>query len=399
MAIRYAFQNGNWSDPLTWDGQVSIPDNGDDVYANGKLVVIDQDIAPNTLRTTTGTGIVVGGQFRVESIDTVREITVTQGIGNVTTTVIGNNAMLLAVSAPTGILNINSDVRGGATSSYVAMRTESTCAATININGEVRGGTATSTYGLRMDAIGATVNVAGGVFSGTGTTSYGVYFLTGTGTLNVGGNVGDTPATSIYVLLAASAYITVGGAVWGSSDSALYGITTRGPTTLIVNGSVVGGGAASSYGIYNTNANSIFDLRGPVIAMGSCGIYSTVYCTIQARGPFYHGTDNVAPIAAPRWAVYADVPTTWYVRNNDAFPATGSVVPLSNAIEGTPEPGDVRKNTAYGAGGSITGTLAVPPADSVASGVPVDDTVGTAAVRLTDIAAITGNQLTAILGN
>lgn len=44
MAVRFARQAGNWSDPLTWDGGLTIPTTGDDVFSNGYNVTIDQDI-------------------------------------------------------------------------------------------------------------------------------------------------------------------------------------------------------------------------------------------------------------------------------------------------------------------------------------------------------------------
>jgi hypothetical protein len=44
MAIRFARQAGNWSNPLTWDGGLTIPGAGDDVYSNGFNITLDQDI-------------------------------------------------------------------------------------------------------------------------------------------------------------------------------------------------------------------------------------------------------------------------------------------------------------------------------------------------------------------
>ena len=57
-----------------------------------------------------------------------------------------------------------------------------------------------------------------------------------------------------------------------------------------------------------------------------------------------------------------------------------------------------RAGVTYGPDDTITGTLAVPPAASVAVGVPVDDTVGTGVVLLSDIAAVTGAQIAAATG-
>jgi hypothetical protein len=44
MAIRFASQNGNWSDPLTWDDGLTIPTTGDEVYLNNYNITIDQNI-------------------------------------------------------------------------------------------------------------------------------------------------------------------------------------------------------------------------------------------------------------------------------------------------------------------------------------------------------------------
>lgn len=57
---------------------------------------------------------------------------------------------------------------------------------------------------------------------------------------------------------------------------------------------------------------------------------------------------------------------------------------------GYPAASNVRSGTTYGAGGSLTGTCAVPGASSVVVGVPVDNTVGTAAVTASTIRAALG---------
>ncbi len=58
MAIRFARQAGNWSDPLTWDGGLTIPGAGDDVYSNGFTVTLDQDINVGCLNGgTTPVGV------------------------------------------------------------------------------------------------------------------------------------------------------------------------------------------------------------------------------------------------------------------------------------------------------------------------------------------------------
>lgn len=44
MAIRFAKQNGNWSSASTWDGGLTSPTAGDNVYSNGFTVTLDQDV-------------------------------------------------------------------------------------------------------------------------------------------------------------------------------------------------------------------------------------------------------------------------------------------------------------------------------------------------------------------
>lgn len=64
---------------------------------------------------------------------------------------------------------------------------------------------------------------------------------------------------------------------------------------------------------------------------------------------------------------------------------------LTDAYAATyPAAANVRSGTTYGAGGSLTGTCAVPGAASVLVGVPVDATTGSATVSATDIRAAIG---------
>ncbi len=78
MAVRWAVQNGNWSNPNTWNGG-TLPGQGDDVYANGKIVQVDIDLVgqyrPASLwnRANSSYGISSGGQFTVASTRQIGE--------------------------------------------------------------------------------------------------------------------------------------------------------------------------------------------------------------------------------------------------------------------------------------------------------------------------------------
>ena len=77
-------------------------------------------------------------------------------------------------------------------------------------------------------------------------------------------------------------------------------------------------------------------------------------------------------------------PTTWEMQKPDN--STNSLYTI-DVFSNLPIPADVRNGVTY-ASGALTGTLNVPPASSVAVGVPVDNTTGTAMISVTDMGAL-----------
>lgn len=76
MGLKWAVATGNWSDGATWNDGI-VPGANDDVFADGKTVTIDQNIAARTLRTTQrlsgiATGGTAGGSF---TCSTTRSVT------------------------------------------------------------------------------------------------------------------------------------------------------------------------------------------------------------------------------------------------------------------------------------------------------------------------------------
>ena len=97
---------------------------------------------------------------------------------------------------------------------------------------------------------------------------------------------------------------------------------------------------------------------------------------VRASGSFIHSVNGTIPINAARINLLTTptVSKTRYALNGtstyvDMFTADNSLGQAAVA--------DVRSGTVY-ASGNLTGTLAVPAAGSVALGVPVDATTGTA---------------------
>ena len=65
MATKYPLANGNWSNAANWNDGTK-PTAGDDVYADGKTVTIDESTASlNSVRTTQRSGCTNGGSFLI----------------------------------------------------------------------------------------------------------------------------------------------------------------------------------------------------------------------------------------------------------------------------------------------------------------------------------------------
>ncbi len=110
----------------------------------------------------------------------------------------------------------------------------------------------------------------------------------------------------------------------------------------------------SASGISSTNASSVLKISGSFISSqnGTVPVYAQKFIL-----------DTTPSVAKTRYALNG---TGTYV---DMFTADNSLTQAA--------PADVRSGTVY-ADGALTGVLAVPAAGSVALGVPVDATTGTA---------------------
>ena len=275
-----------------------------------------------------------GGSFVVSSVASIRNLTVAQVITP-------GQAAILTISAPSGTVNVNTP--------------------------GISGGSAPSTPCI--------------VVSGAATLNLGAASVAG----GAGGSHG--------INATASATITAGAVTGGTGGYGLY--ITAGASVAVA--SVAAGAAVGAY-LSTAATAAVLNVSGAVSASSSApAIKSDAVNVVRLRGPLSHGASNYAPIQAPCWMVYAGQTTTWTVKDDSASPNTGASVVLSNALAGTPAPSDVRSGVAFGGGNSLTGTLAVPPAGSVASGVPVDATTGTAALALSQVATVLGDQIAAAL--
>lgn len=358
MAVRYAVATGNWSDTATWNGG-TLPTSSDDVYSNTYTVTIDQDVTVLSLRngSNASPSVTAGGGF---TCSTARTITAT-GLGiNVA---INNGTCLTLSNASETTVTVNAAI-GGSGNQAQGVLINST--GTVNITGNLSG-IASSTGGATCRVTrAATVNVTGSVTAGS-----------------AGANGIDCQA---------AATITVIGSVTGGSSNGGIGVNSSGSSVISITGNVIGGpsGSAPNYGVSATGSVNIVGTLtagawAATAGAGSFVVTGPFISSAAGQVPMVNsGTVKLSPITANEFR---------FAKNGGGTSSLWS----SDVNSGAPTVGNVRKGTTYGVSNEFTGTLAVPPAASVAYGVPVDNTTGTAALSPADIAALVGAQIAAAL--
>lgn len=376
MALRYAVANGNWSNTATWDGG-TLPTAADDVFSNNFTVTIDGTFTVLSIRNTLNASapvIVAGGQFRFANGGNLT-CTGTQAIfvgsttptlemnlaspntatfnGNILT-LTGTGSYIAIRHSSSGTLNCNGNYNiDGTTASRTIMSVTST--GILNVVGDISStssGSSNPNINVISMATAGTINVTGNVTTGTNNTATSASINVSSGTLNITGNTTANVSSAIY-LNGAINYTQIGNVNGSTVQTAIYNITAA--ATISVTGIITAG----------TGAPAIYS----AFALGS-GYGSSTYVKVSGN---VVNTNNVMAIVAPR--VTIDTATSsWLFQistgGNRTLYAAG--VPLGN-----PATNNVRFGTTYGASNELTGTLRVPIAANVLSGVLVDNTTGT----------------------
>lgn len=360
MAIRYAVATGNWSNTATWNGG-TLPATTDDVRSNGFVVTVDSDRTAATVsnKSETSPSVAAGGYFGL-----------------------ANGVTLTATNGIIGGFNVTSPVSGGAVNFQLNTPNSAT------IVGAVSGGSASNMRGVLASGSG-TLNLVGNVVGGSSTSAYGVN-TTGAGTLNITGSVtGGSGSAAVGVLHNGTGTTNITGSCTGGSASNSHGVQQNNASgLLVVTGDAVGGAVGA--GIASVATGSITHTGPCTASAGAPGLYGQIGAgAIRASGPFLAHSSGVVGISAPKWQWIASPIGTYmevYI-NTLASKRNLYTADYTTALH-MPAEDDVRNGTVYGPANELEGTLAVPPTASVAFGVPVDDTTGTAVINGASIDAI-----------
>lgn len=294
MAIRHAVASGNWNATTTWNGG-TLPTIGDDVYANGFSVTINQSINVAKISTEVCPTTSIGAGI-FQSISNISLICNIVGGNSLCLNCNNNNGLNLTIIG--NVIAINASAITLIGNAYITQLT-----------GNIYGGLAVGAVGIGTSNSTQINNIIGNVISRTG------------------------PA---YVSTTSN-NDTIVGNIFASSTA--VGATNNGGFTVTGN-------------LYNSNG----------------------YMALRTQRAFINTNNQIQ----------------WLVQNQSS---TNIQLYSSDYFVGLPSNSDVRNGVVYGVGGSLTGTLKVPPSSSVAVGVPVDNGVGTAIISIQDMGALLASYI------
>jgi hypothetical protein len=341
--------NSDFNNSATWQGGV-VPGAGDVAYANGQTVLTSGSITAQALTNAAASGIVAGGTFSLQ--------------GGLNLNCTNANGIIQGATATSVISTPNLSAGNTAT---VAANCELTVANgfPLNFNGSgilnwignfSKGNIANILIGMNGNG---TVNVTGSVTNSVSNIRSVDLFA---GTLNITG-------TCTGILLASTsvgATMTING---------LLTPTTTGP--CITNTSA----ATITYnGVCQSSATQ------PVFGLGSTAQNTRI------SGPVKYGAGNyINPIPAARWTWSPSlVPTFIEIVQSDGVTLRSVYTADNIPLGGHPVTGNVISGVVYGPNNEFTGTYAQPAPSSVAQGVPVGATVGTAVLTQANVRAALG---------
>jgi hypothetical protein len=364
MALKYPLANGNWSNAANWNGG-TVPAIGDDVRANGFTVTIDVDINVSQISTAASVPALAGGGFVVSTNRTLTcdinwgtSVTLTSS-GSPNVTIIGNiygiqggvGGLTVSFGSAASVLNITGNVFGASNNSGGTIQS----AGTVNFVGNVFGGASHNTASCILITAGGNLVYTGNITAGGG---IGPAVVMSGNTSTINGNIyAGAPGGANAGLRITAGINTINANCYGSNiaGATSSGLNVTGSISTVVNGTVYAGTIATSYGLSSSSASVV--LSNIEFTNGNTPISGFIKFK------------NTAPTIT---VTKADNTTQQLVD-----PLTTDIPVITN----------VRNGVVY-ASGSLTGTLAVPPASSVAVGVPIDNTVGTAIITVTDMGAL-----------
>ncbi len=398
MADRFAIAAGNWSNTSTWSttagggGGASVPGVGDAAHLNNRAVVADVNIECDSITTRALNGATQGGSL---TVTTDRTITASLWPGLTS---------IITISTAGITVNLIGEIQGSTTTNNIGSVIVSN-ASTVNITGNCIGGTGgTGAQAVRGNHASSLVNIVGDCFASAVNSA--VNNVLG-GVINITGNCygSNSSATPSGITNSSSGTINITGNCYGSdlytATTSPYGAGAHNNSTGIINliGSAFGG-KGSSPGISNQVSGGTLNIKRAVGGPGGPGMAAPVIGV--SVGVLNTNSGGIVNVEEIEFGVLGSPPTQGSARFTDLVTnvcqvtltdnSTKNLVDPTNVSGLVPNEEDVRNGVIY-AGGINTGSCAVPPISSVAAGVPVDNSMGTAVITIPILASVLGQLL------
>lgn len=335
MAYYKAISNGN-ADTLaiweTWNGSawveaVSLPSTSDDVYTNGFIVTVTTSQSYkswNRSSVDAPLSITQGGQFQIDG---------------------GNDILISGEIYGTNVHQTNNSPLSACVNRLA------THIGTLSIIGNQNGGSHPYAYGFFNNSSYEISSIIGNQNSGNASNAHGFYNN------------------------AACTFTSIVGNQNGGIANVAHGFYNNAACTFTsIVGNQNGGSGVNAYGFYNNAININIPFQGNAYAsVASAAIYNVqASTTIIYTGNIYNNLGLMA-IRTDRLFLNVTPTTVWEFSD---FGGNSQYLYGAGVNTGHPIEADVRKDTVYGPNDEFTGTLAVPPPESVVKNVPTDDTVG-----------------------
>jgi len=363
------------------------------LHSNSFAITVNVSTTVGEVRNDNANSATAGGGFTLNNSIT---LTANAFAGSAATSCVSyngtsGNSATLAGNATAGSVNVAT----GASNSNTG---------TLNITGNVTGGSTAGAHGANNASTG-TLNITGNATATSGNNGNGANNAS-TGTITITGNVaGGTVAGAIGASNASTGTITITGNVAGGTVAGATGANNNSTGTITITGNATGGSSVASVGANNASTGTL-TLVGSAIAgnngiganNASTGILAVKRAIGNDWGIGATGMVSVAGVVSVNvgsqtrveefeYGLLGQAPTTGAVSCPDETTNVCLVHRLSStkktlidaaSVSGAlPAAGDVRSGVTFNVG-NTTGTCAVPAAGSVALGVAVDNTTGTA---------------------
>jgi hypothetical protein len=291
-----------------------------------------------------------------------------------------------------GIIAIGGRVAGStAANGAHAIENQSTGTIAFTNASMITGGIGNYSNGLLNSSTGTITATSSTLSGGSGIASHSIN-NSSTGTITVASSSisgGGDSAFGINNLLSGTITV-VSSTITGGNTSFAYCIENSSTGTITTtNSTVTAGGASNSLGIRNGGTGTI-TCTGDITATNAAnGLQARNSAgTVKVSGSLTSSANGTAAIDAIKYLID---PTPTQARFRQAKDGVSTYTDFFTSDNNLNQAAiaDVRSGVVY-ANGTLTGTCAVPAAGSVALGVPVDNTVGTAVITAAGVRSAVG---------